>query len=244
MKTSPLARTTYKQQAPKNARLSVSSERETHRAPKSRAKCFRELELWVDLSNWSLEPERTAEFIRRIKTLPETPTFPRAQLLSLIEGYAKDPESQDPKGEGAELGTLIGELSYVVDSVASHLGSDRILVSTTYALTYENEAVRLEPVRTPFANFAKAINEIGDAKDRIRQCPVCQSYYFAARLTKPACSQRCGRTVRTRRHRERQDVYQQNRKLNQHRRLSLVRTGKRAVSLQETHLRLTRPKAQ
>jgi hypothetical protein len=202
---------------PKKATLSVTCRDVTQRVAKSPSKRYKELKPWIDLANWApkLRPgPAPPELTHQIDTESEA-SFPRVRLRSLVE--------RGEMGHEAALSqyfiSLVWKFWKTLYAVAVDAHGGEIPgISSDYEIVLDDGIVRMETVRSPFDDFARVLE--GTEAARLRRCPVCSDFYYAARTTKPACSPRCGSTVRVRHHRE----YQDNRKRNKNAR-KLRRSG-------------------
>jgi hypothetical protein len=83
----------------------------------------------------------------------------------------------------------------------------------------------------PLMFFLSVLESVN--RTRIRRCVACSKYFYANRNNKLACSEACSITARVRKHREKQSIYELNRKLKDG-----VRENAREMHLQNIQNRL------
>ena len=192
----------------------------TQRPPEAPAKRDIALRPWIELANAAgrrrpLENEPPRELITTVERQTQTPWFPRSAILAL----ANDPENPDAGWRA--LDRLAAMVLTALDSLARSAGKGgrshpRIRLydqSSLYGLNVDKCGFVRVDVKSPLAVFANALE--GTEAARIRRCPICEeSLFYAARITRKACSVRCDRALRKRRQREKLSEYEKNRKWN------------------------------
>jgi hypothetical protein len=200
-----MAQTSYKQKGRFKRPVDVT---ETDSAIESPAKRYSLIRPWIDLANWAptiwVMQSPPSGLIHWIERQNETPSFPRTWLLTLAKTRVADSEVQPLNG-------LAMNVFHTLVNAASSL-SARCRTTVAYQLRIDRGVVRMKQL-APFAAFASVVE--GTEAKRVRRCPICNRLFYAVRISSKACSVRCNRTRRVRKHRENQAKYEQTRKEKQ-----------------------------
>ncbi|GEM_PF-3119764 len=149
-------------------------------------------------------------YVRRLRALARqaftgiaapAQSIPSAEVTALTSG--------DPPDWVAERAALVAR--DILNSFAD--GADRVEFPAAFAPMLTLDAAGL--IR-PVSDIADMVTSIlaGKSAARIRRCPVCSQVFIALRRDQSACAGKCTGAYNTRRWRERQRQYEQNRRRN------------------------------
>jgi hypothetical protein len=138
------------------------------------------------------------EFIEQAR---DTETFPADLLRQLLKPA---PKFLEPDVALKALEDLADNVIGVLDYYAlwpPPAGTPPYVIASESVTRVGIDAGRavLEPLDDPFKYFVRAI--AGAEEERIKRCPICDRLFFAARISRPACSRACGTALRVRKHR-------------------------------------------
>src|SRR6516165_5611152 len=188
----------------------------------SPTKSYARLEPWLWLANLALRREDGRLL------LPEIARHDDEKLDSLlgrveVERYLREKGTLaevfritdvtnfqlSPQEKSEWLCDLTYGLAYLLESCAK--GEDARINTAGGLATVDARGRRVTTaISDPYRIFLSDLD--GVQSERIRRCPIYGSFFYAARLTKKACSEKCNQTRRVREWRRNQSLYEQNRK--------------------------------
>ena len=144
---------------------------------------------------------RRRDFIRKFNAagLVQTQDFPLSDIKRLLEAGPR--RRQRERYSAHQLALVVWSMLRDIASTPEGQGT-HFDISAKVALDWGPGRLRAQPTSSVLSSFAQALD--GTEPERIRQCPVCQSIFYAVRTTgqgqynagSKACPGRCTQTWR------------------------------------------------
>jgi hypothetical protein len=175
----------------------------------------------LNVETWNAEARATSpsELLRRFEGSELIQEQAICSTLDLLLLHTSESEAHRFHAlVNAVASTLQQLVSAALPSVLKALGDESLMIyrlyenpATSRSEIWMHHGVVITKSVDPFAEFLRALE--GSDISRVRQCPICNHFFWALRKDQKACSKKCNAVRRVRDWRANQEQHEYNRKL-------------------------------